>query len=160
MKAFQAALRKGLFKFSEAAEPYAYKNPLLPLLPQIIIGNDPLTRNEMKIWETATDSGGRSHCSYSSSDNFTFKGEVIFDSKIAEETRSTGGFVAVRGKFEKPLDLRDYIGLEVYMKSSVPIIVTINLACQSLFVNDIHQFHFKIRNTSWTKYHIRFDRFM
>ena len=160
MKAFQTALRKGLFRFSEAAEPYAYKDPLLPLLPQIIIGKEMVKKNEIRTWETATDSGGRSHCSYSSSENFTFKGEVIFDNQIANETRSSGGFVAVRGTFAKALDLRDFIGFEVQMRSSVPITVTINLACESLFVNDIYQFHFRIRNTSWTKYHIRFDRFM
>lgn len=158
MKAFQTALKKGLFQFS--AEVQAYRDPLLPLMSQIIVGKSFNPQNEIKTWETATDSGGRSHCTHSFSENLTFKGEVIFDSQIANETRSSGGFVAVRGTFAKALDLRDFVGFEVNMKSSVPIIVTINLACESMFVNDIYQFHFRIRNTAWTKYHIRFDRFM
>jgi Complex I intermediate-associated protein 30 (CIA30) len=156
----QDSLRRGLSKVTNAMDDLVFGSAFKNLTPKVIIGNRDPSRNAIKSWETARDIGGSSYCSYSDDNNLIFKGEVVFDETISQKSRTIGGYVALRGLFESSIDLRDYSGVEVSMRSNVPMILTLNMGCESHFVNDIFQFHLQVSNTSWQKYQIRFDNFV
>lgn len=156
----QDSLRRGLSRITNVMDDLVFGSAFKSLTPKVILGKNNLDKNAIKSWETAKDVGGSSYCSYSDDNNLVFKGEVVFDESISAKSRTIGGFVALRGLYENTIELRDYSGVEVSMRSNVPLIVTLNMGCESHFMNDIFQFHIQVSNTSWHKYQIRFDNFV
>ena len=158
MISFVSAVRKRVAKLVQDVDFEAAFRERVPIM---VLGKDscPL-KYSMKTWETSADGGGSSHCSYILDENLVFRGEVGFDHLIAKRTKSTGGYVALRGLFETTAELNDFEGFEINMKCDAPIIVTLNVGCESLFGSDLFQFHIKVKGTDWTKYHVKFSDFM
>lgn len=156
----QDSLRRGLSRVTDVMDDLVFGSAFKALTPKIILGKHNPSGTSIKSWETSKDIGGSSYCSYSNDNSLIFKGEVVFDEAISAKSRTIGGYVALRGLYENTIDLRDYSGVEVSMRSNVPITITLNMGCESHFVNDIFQFHLQVNNTSWQKYYIRFDNFV
>lgn len=155
----QGSLLRGISRVTDAMDLFGFGTAFKSLTPEVVIGKNCSSRSTIKSWETAKDVGGSSYCSYIHENSLIFKGEVVFDEKISARTKTVGGFVALRGLYQNTNDLRDYAGFQISMRSNIPLIVTLNVGCESLFVNDIFQFHLQVTNTSWQKYHIRFEDF-
>lgn len=161
MISFASAVRKRVAKMVQDVDSFAFGDAFKERLPVMVLGKGSCPLNySIKTWETSTDSGGSSNCSYSFDENLVFKGEVVFDHLIAEKTKSNGGYVALRGLFQKTAELNDYEGFEITMKCNAPVIVTLNVGCESLFVSDLFQFHIRAKGTDFTKYHVKFSDFM
>jgi hypothetical protein len=113
------------------------------------------------------DYGGKSTCDVSighsnGQGGLKFKGLVTFNDDIADSTKAKGGFCAIKGyckhKGRSYVDLRDYEGIEITMRSSVRQIYTLNLTCESLFEDDLYQLDIQV-GESWKTFHIPFSYF-
>ena len=150
-----------IINFRKGFSDVIYDEDFLTVLPKRIIGKDVPHAHSFKKWMSSSDAnnGGTSFCSFSANNSLVFKGRVVFDEEIAQRMHTRSGFCALRGSLKDTLDLRDYEGLELYMKSNTPVLVTLNMGCESYFDSDIFQFHFHVQDT-WRKYHIPFHKFM
>lgn len=150
-----------IINFRKGFSDVIYDEDFLTVLPKRIIGKDVPHAHSFKKWMSSSDAnnGGTSFCSFSANNSLVFKGRVVFDEEIAQRMHTRSGFCALRGSLKDTLDLRDYEGLELYMKSNTPVLVTLNMGCESYFDSDIFQFHFHVHDT-WRKYHIPFHKFM
>lgn len=154
-------LATGFGSFKKSFGDVLTNDDLFNVIPIRLLGKDVPKENKMKRWMTSTDvdNGGSSFCSFTANDNLVFKGRVVFDESIALRTKTRSGYCGLRGTFEETVDLRDYEGVEIFMKSNVPLILTVNMGCESFFESDIFQFHFQVHDT-WRKYHVPFNKFM
>ena len=161
MKKAIEKMSSSIVNFRKGFTDVIYDEDLLTVIPKKIIGKNVPAAHAFKKWMSSSDAnnGGASFCSFSTNDNLIFEGRVVFDEAIAERMRTRSGFCALRGSLKNTLDLRDYDGMEIYMKSSAPVMLTLNMGCESYFDNDIFQYHFLVQNT-WRKYHIPFHQFM
>jgi len=128
--------------------------------------------NKVIRWDCLDDKdyGGASSCeaklmSGAADDNVSsflrIQGNVSFDKTMAEEKKIKGGFSAVRGKLTPPpMDLRDYQGLELTLRSSMKQTFMLNLTCTSFFLDDLYQYKCVIPPSSeWQKLQVPFALF-
>ena len=128
----------------------------------------------IQIWKALSDKdyGGHSECtadvtwqidpssSNQPSPHLSFQGIVNFDEEVGERTKAKGGFCAVKGYLQRSIDLRDYEGLSMELRG-VPSSTqfAFNMACQSLFEDDLYQLEIVVANNQWTTVHLPFDHF-
>ena len=156
------AIKKGIINAKKVVNTMMLNDDVFAVHPIVLIGKGCLEEHAFEKWETTDDqdNGGTSYCSHTADTNLLmFKGKVIFDEQIAARTKIRSGYCGIRGVFEHAVDMSDYTGFEVNMKSSTPMTLTMNMRCQSFFNSDIFQFHFQVTDT-WRKYHIPFRDFM
>ena len=125
---------------------------------------------DIHIWKALSDKdyGGHSECTADvipSSSNqslpyLSFQGIVNFDEEVEEKTKAKGGFCAIKGYLRQSIDLRDYEGLSMELRG-VPSSsqFAFNMACQSLFEDDLYQLEMLVTNNQWITVHLPFDHF-
>lgn len=120
--------------------------------------------NIIRGWSAATDNdyGGKSLCHVTAAAGgyMRIEGMVSYDKALAESTKVKGGFCAIHGKCEPVVDLRDYEGLRVTLRSPRDQSFTVNLKSTSLFDDDIYQVRCEIKGSSeWRHISMPFERF-
>ncbi len=81
--------------------------------------------------------------------NFTrFKGQVNISDDIKEENQVVGGFVAFKANVQGPaIDLRDYQGLEVVVRTNRPLqSFMLNMGTYTLIEDDMYQLKVQLKN--------------
>ena len=124
---------------------------------------------DVHTWKALSDKdyGGQSECTANvipSSNNtplphLSFQGIVNFDEEVGEKTKAKGGFCAIKG-YLRSIDLRDYEGLSMEVRGEPSSSqFAFNMACQSLFEDDLYQLEILVANNQWTTVHLPFDHF-
>lgn len=100
------------------------------------------------------DGGGGGH--------LVIKGSLDLDEEKAEEMQVTGGYCAVKGLCSETMDLRDYEGLEMVLRSPhKELVFTMNMSTASLFDDDIYQVKMEIQpSTEWKSIEVPFSAFV
>ncbi len=123
-------------------------------------------------WETFDDKvlGGASELVVESiEDNIggggghlVIKGSLDLDEEKAEEMQVRGGYCAVKGICSDTVDLRDYEGLELELRSPhKELTFTMNMSTASLFDDDIYQVKMEIQpSTEWKTIEVPFSAFV
>ena len=121
---------------------------------------------KVRLWKALSDKdyGGTSECMTEVVEKddvqgvMVFKGIVNFSESTAEATNAVGGFCAVKGFLQRPVDLRDYMGFSMEVKSISSQVFTFNMTCESLFDDDLYQLEIPV-NEEWTTVHLPFHLF-
>ncbi len=119
---------------------------------------------------------GGSKCEYSFVDENTknqtlrFKGSLNFSEDHVENSKikALHGFCALRMFFDKEHDLRDYVGLELVMRSSKEQPIIFNMICDTFSASEIYQLPLVIPSTAegevgksqWVKVFVPFEWFV
>ena len=89
-----------------------------------------------------------------------FSGYLKFNPDIAKKTSTKGSFCGFKGTLNRQLDLRDFEGLELTLRSNKDLVFTFNLGMISLFDGDMYQIGLSVpKSTEWLKYQIPFSLF-
>lgn len=117
-------------------------------------------------WKTFDDRqyGGNSLCEIQEfiEDGFIrLSGKLDLDEEKAEELEVVGGYCAFKGDLSSTLDLRDYQGFLVTLRSpKEDAVFTLNLGTTSLFDDDIYQVKCEIaQSKEWKSIEVPFDAF-
>jgi hypothetical protein len=122
---------------------------------------------EVRLWKALSDKdyGGSSECIAEVDNNnssrhgaMVFQGIVNFSESTAEATNAVGGFCAVKGFLQRPVDLRDYMGFSMELRSIPAQVFTFNMTCESLFEDDLYQLELLVTE-EWTTVHLPFHLF-
>jgi hypothetical protein len=123
-------------------------------------------RNQMGEWNTFDDRqyGGNSSCQVQkmSDEGFIrFSGKLDLDEEKAEELEVVGGYCAFKGHLLSTVDLRDYEGFLITLRSPMEdAVFTLNLGTTSLFDDDIYQVKCEIaRSNEWKSLEVPFGAF-
>lgn len=121
----------------------------------------------VRLWKALSDKdyGGTSECTAevdvqdtSRLGAMVFKGIVNFSESTAESTNAVGGFCAVKGFLQRPVDLRDYMGFSMELRSIPAQVFTFNMSCESLFEDDLYQLEISVTE-EWMTVHLPFHLF-
>ncbi len=132
-------------------------------LPPIILWPEVNTKF-IKRWKSLDDRSykGKSCSKFeidSKNNVLRFFGDVIFDEDIAKITKAKSSFCAIKGVFEKPVDMRDYEGIEITMRSNIKANYILNIECSSSFDDDLYQIDLEPMQSKWCTYQIPFSAF-
>lgn len=89
-------------------------------------------------------------------------GNVLYDDELAKNNKVKGGFCAILGNCAPIVDLRDYEGLQMTMRSRRKHqSFTINLKSSSLFEDDLYQIRCELKGggKEWKKINVPFSMF-
>mmetsp|Transcript_85132 Transcript_85132/g.166546 ORF Transcript_85132/g.166546 Transcript_85132/m.166546 type:complete len:226 (-) Transcript_85132:31-708(-) len=89
-------------------------------------------------WKTVNDGG--TDGSY-----LTWEGTLHFDEGHAEKSKASGGFSAIRLSTPKPIDLQDYEGFELEIRSSRDLSIVMNMQCHNYVDKEIFQLPFEVK---------------
>ena len=124
--------------------------------------------SHVKTWQSYNDRAykGMSSCQVEiikteSTENIVFKGELKYNEDIVKSNQSMKGtFCACKGSFSSVLDLRDYEGFSLTVKSfDKDAFFTFNMYCESQFERDLYQIPLQIPKDKWFTFHIPFHLF-
>jgi hypothetical protein len=74
-----------------------------------------------------------------------------FDEQHAVATKARGGFAALRFDCDKEIDLLDYEGFDIEIRSKTTLNMLFNMKCRSFIENDINQLPFELpASDQWT----------
>jgi hypothetical protein len=88
-----------------------------------------------------------------------FDGIVKYDDEIAQRIKTRGSFCAMKAYFTKVLDLRDYEGFGLTVKSSTDLSFQFNMNCETMFQRDLFQVTLQIPANNWYTFHVPFHYF-
>lgn len=89
-----------------------------------------------------------------------FSGSVKFNKDVAKQTKAKGSFCALKVFLGDILDLRNYQGLELSVRSNMELKYTFNLGVNSLFDDDLYQLTFVVpKGSTWLTYQLPFELF-
>ncbi len=122
--------------------------------------------NQIGEWKTFDDRqyGGSSSCEVQelSDDGYIrFSGKLDLDEEKAVELEVVGGYCAFKGALSNIVDLRDYEGFKVTLRSPrKDAVFTLNLGTTSLFDDDIYQVKCEIaQSREWKSIEVPFGAF-
>lgn len=119
-------------------------------------------------WQSFDDKalGGASHLEMENVEedggHLVIKGSLDLDEETAEEMQVRGGYCAVKGSCSSVVDLRDYEGLKMMLRSPhKELTFTMNMSTASLFDDDIYQVKCEIQpSTEWKSIEVPFSAFV
>lgn len=89
-----------------------------------------------------------------------FEGMLRFGPELQEKTKAKTGFCALKMDFSEEIDLRDYEGLEMIIRSKQPQEFTFNMRCASYDDDDLFQLNIQLPGKSnWSRIVAPFDKF-
>ncbi|KAJ1423167.1 NADH:ubiquinone oxidoreductase intermediate-associated protein 30 [Ochromonadaceae sp. CCMP2298] len=68
-----------------------------------------------------------------------WKGKMNFKEEHIVKTKATGGFCALKIDFKKPIDLLDFQGLEISLRTRKDLRIFVNLRFSTYIENDMYQ---------------------
>jgi hypothetical protein len=124
--------------------------------------------NVITRWKVFSDAeyGGTSKCSYKITNNnsdgssiLTFQGRINFDENSPIRHTSKGGYCAITGYSDSSVDLMDFEGVEVLLRTSKPCNFLVSLKPYSMMQEDLYQVIVQTTSSSWKRFHLPFHMF-